>query len=145
ARLAHSSNGRASSGLVSPSSSCRNPMPASWPRSSGVSGPSSRWRPSRSMRSDSRHSGSTPSGAAPREHVDATRSEGGPSRRKPLGPAGFRVPRMGRIGTAIGLFIPVVLLAVNAGLGYGGILVTIVLLVWIATGILLTPTPDEER
>jgi len=66
-------------------------------------------------------------------------------RRKPLGPAGFRVSRMGRIGTAIGLFIPVVLLAVNAGLGYGGILVTVVLLVWIATGILLTPTPDEER
>jgi len=28
----------ASSGLVSPSSSCRNPMPASWPRSSGASG-----------------------------------------------------------------------------------------------------------
>jgi hypothetical protein len=52
---------------------------------------------------------------------------------------------MGRIGTAIGLFIPVVLLAINAGLGYGGILVTVVLLVWIATGILLTPTPDEEH
>jgi len=34
---------------------------------------------------------------------------------------------------------------VNAVLGYGGILVTIVLLVWIATGILLTPTPDEEH
>src|SRR5437773_1457210 len=107
-------------------------------------GPSSRWRPSRSMRSDSRHSGSAPSGAARREPVDATRSEGGLSRRKPLGPAGFRA-RMGRTGTAIGLFLPVVLLVVNAGLGYGGILVTIVLLVWIATGILLTPTPDEER
>src|SRR5205814_1634401 len=35
---------------------------------------------------------------------------------------------MGRTGTAIGLFLPVVLLVVNAGLGYGGILVTIVLL-----------------
>src|SRR5205807_3465708 len=119
-------------------------MPASWPRSSGASGPSSRWRPSRSMQSDSRHSGSAPSGAAPRRHVDASRSKGGPSRRKPLGPAGFRA-LMGRTGTAIGLFLPVVLLAVNAGLGYGGILVTVVLLVWIATGILLTPTPDEER
>src|SRR2546429_4121874 len=120
-------------------------MPASWPRSSGVSGPSSRWRPSRSMRSDSRHSGSTPSGAAPREPVDATRSEGGPSRRKPLGPAGFRVPRMGRIGTTIGLFIPVILLAVNAGLGYGGIPGTLIPPLLFATGTLFSPTPDDEH
>src|SRR5437870_11744951 len=117
-------------------------MPASWPRSSGPSGPSSRWRPSRSMRSGSRHSGDAPSGAAPREHVHASRSEGGPSRRKPLGPAGFRVPRMGRTGPAIGLFLPVVLLAVNAGLGSRGTLATVVLLAWIPAGILVAPTPD---
>src|SRR5437660_10062105 len=137
--------GRGSSGSANPCSSFRNPMPTSWPRSFAASGPSSRWHPSPWIRSDSRSSGGEPSRAGPRKHVVATRSEGGPSRRKPLGPAGFRVLRMGRIGTAIGLFIPVVLLAVNAGLGYGGILVTAVLLVWIPTGILLTPTPDDER
>jgi len=66
-------------------------------------------------------------------------------RRKPLGPAGFRVTRMARLGFVLGLLLPVALLAVNVALGYGGILVTLILLVWIATGILLTPTPDEER
>jgi hypothetical protein len=50
---------------------------------------------------------------------------------------------MVRLGFVIGLVVPLVLLAVNAALGYGGILVTVILLVWIATGILLTPTPDE--
>ena len=52
---------------------------------------------------------------------------------------------MARVGFLIGLLLPLALLAVNVGLGYGGILVTVVLLVWMATGILLTPTPDEER
>jgi len=52
---------------------------------------------------------------------------------------------MARLGFVIELLLPLALLAVNAVLGYGGILITIVLLVWIATGILLTPTPDEEH
>jgi len=52
---------------------------------------------------------------------------------------------MARLGFVIGLVLPVVLLAVNLILGYGEILATVILLVWIATGILLTPTPDEER
>jgi hypothetical protein len=51
---------------------------------------------------------------------------------------------MVRLGFVIGLVVPLALLAVNAVLGYGGILVTVILLVWIATGILLTPTPDES-
>jgi hypothetical protein len=52
---------------------------------------------------------------------------------------------MARLGFVIELLLPVALLAVNVVLGYGGILVTVVLLVWLATGILLTPTPDEDR
>jgi hypothetical protein len=52
---------------------------------------------------------------------------------------------MARLGFAIGLVVPLVLLAVNLALGYGGILVTVALLVWLGTGILLIPTPEEER
>lgn len=52
---------------------------------------------------------------------------------------------MARLGFVIALVLPVVLLGINLALGYGGILATIVLLVWLGTGILLTPTPEEER
>ena len=52
---------------------------------------------------------------------------------------------MARLGFVISLILPVVLLGVNLALGFGGILVTVILFVWIATGILLTPTADEER
>ncbi len=51
---------------------------------------------------------------------------------------------MVRLGFAVGLILPLVLLTVNLGLGYGGILVTVALIVWIGTGILLTPTSEEE-
>src|SRR5436309_839168 len=49
-----------------------------------------------------------------------------------------------RLGFVIGTLLPVALLAVNLALGYGGILVTIGLLVWLGTGILLTPTSEDE-
>jgi hypothetical protein len=52
---------------------------------------------------------------------------------------------MVRLGPLVGIVLPLVLLAVNLFLGYGGILVTVVLFVWLATGILLMPTPEEER
>jgi hypothetical protein len=52
---------------------------------------------------------------------------------------------MPRLGFLIGLVVPLVLLGVNLALGYGGILGTVALLVWIGTGILLSPTPEEER
>jgi hypothetical protein len=52
---------------------------------------------------------------------------------------------MAHLGFVIGLVVPLVLLGVNLALGYGGILTTIALIVWLATGVLLTPTPDEER
>jgi hypothetical protein len=52
---------------------------------------------------------------------------------------------MARLGFFLGLVLPVVLLGVNLVLGYGGLLVMIALLVWIGTGILLTPTPEDER
>ena len=52
---------------------------------------------------------------------------------------------MGRLGFTIGLLIPLVLLALNLGFGYGGILVTIALIVWLSTGILFSATPEEER
>jgi len=51
---------------------------------------------------------------------------------------------MVRLGPIIGIVLPLVILAVNVGLGYGGILVTVLLSVWLGTGILLLPTPDEE-
>src|SRR2546422_8496185 len=51
---------------------------------------------------------------------------------------------MVRLGFVIGTLLPVALLAVNLALGYGGILVTIGLLVGLGTGILLTPTAEDE-
>jgi len=51
---------------------------------------------------------------------------------------------MVRLGPIVGIVLPLVLLAVNVGLGYGGILVTVLLFVWLGTGILLLPTADEE-
>ena len=44
----------------------------------------------------------------------------------------------------IGTLLPVALLAVNLITTYGGILVTIALLVWLGTGIVLTPTSEDE-
>jgi amino acid permease len=52
---------------------------------------------------------------------------------------------MAHVGFVIGLVVPLVLLGVNLVLQYGGILVTVALIVWIGTGILLTPTPEEDR
>ena len=52
---------------------------------------------------------------------------------------------MVRLGLVLGFVLPLVLLAVNVFLGYGGVLVTVLLFVWLGTGILLTPTADEER
>jgi hypothetical protein len=51
---------------------------------------------------------------------------------------------MVRLGFVIGTLVPVALLAVNLILSAGGILVTIALLVWLGTGILLTPTSEDE-
>ena len=51
---------------------------------------------------------------------------------------------MVRLGFVIGTLLPVALLGVNLVTGYGGILVTIGLLVWLGTGILLTPASDDE-
>jgi hypothetical protein len=51
---------------------------------------------------------------------------------------------MVRLGFVIGTLLPVALLAANLITGYGGILVTIALLVWLATGVLLTPTSEDE-
>ncbi len=50
---------------------------------------------------------------------------------------------MARLGFVIALVLPLVLLGVNLVLGYGGILVTIALLVWLGAGILFSPTPEE--
>ncbi len=50
---------------------------------------------------------------------------------------------MGRLGFVIGIVVPLVLLGMNLVLGYGGILVTALLIVWIATAIVLTPTAEE--
>ena len=52
---------------------------------------------------------------------------------------------MARLGFVIGFVVPLVLLAMNVTLGYGGILTTVALFVWLGTAILLTPTPEEER
>src|SRR5205809_7263399 len=65
-------------------------------------------------------------------------------RRKPLGPAGFRDDCMVRLGPIIGIVLPLVLLAVNVGLGYGGIPVTLLLFVWLRAGMLLLPTPHAQ-
>jgi hypothetical protein len=50
---------------------------------------------------------------------------------------------MGRLGFVIGIVVPLVLLGMNLVLGYGGILATALLIVWIATAIVLTPTAEE--
>ena len=52
---------------------------------------------------------------------------------------------MARFSFLIGILLPLALLAVNVILGYGGILVTVALFVWLGTGILLSPTPEEEH
>lgn len=52
---------------------------------------------------------------------------------------------MARVGFVIGFLVPLVLLGVNVVLGYGGILVTVALFVWLGTAILLAPTPEEDR
>lgn len=49
---------------------------------------------------------------------------------------------MARLGFAVGLVVPIALLGVNVALGYGGILATIALIVWIGTAVLLTPTAE---
>lgn len=51
---------------------------------------------------------------------------------------------MARLGFTIGIVVPLVLLGVNLVLGYGGILVTILLIVWLGTAILFAPTAEEE-
>ncbi len=51
---------------------------------------------------------------------------------------------MVRLGFVVGTLLPVALLAVNLITGYGGILVTIGLLVWLGTAISLTPTSENE-
>ncbi len=51
---------------------------------------------------------------------------------------------MVRLGFVIGTLLPVALLAANLVTHYGGILVTIALLVWLGTGIVLTPTSEDE-
>lgn len=52
---------------------------------------------------------------------------------------------MARLEFVIGFLVPLVLLAVNVVLGYGGILATVALFVWLGTAILLAATPEEER
>jgi len=51
---------------------------------------------------------------------------------------------MAQTGFLIGLVAPLALLAVNLILGYGGILVTAVLFVWLGVGVMLLPTAEEE-
>ncbi len=51
---------------------------------------------------------------------------------------------MVRLGFVIGTLLPVALIAVNLVTSSGGILVTIGLLVWLGTGILMTPTSEDE-
>lgn len=50
---------------------------------------------------------------------------------------------MVRLGFVIGLILPLVLLGVNLVLGYGGILVTMSLLVWLGLAVMLLPTSEE--
>ena len=51
---------------------------------------------------------------------------------------------MVRLGFVVGLALPVVLLGVNLILGYGGILATIALFVWLGLGVMLLPTSEED-
>ena len=55
----------------------------------------------------------------------------------------FEAPAMVRFGFIAGLILPAVLLVVNLASGYGGILATIALLVWIGLGILIVPEAEE--
>jgi hypothetical protein len=50
---------------------------------------------------------------------------------------------MVRLGFVVGIVVPLVLLGVNLALGYGGILATAALIVWLGTAIVLTPTSEE--
>ncbi|HKW43955.1 MAG TPA: hypothetical protein VJP06_07180 [Thermoplasmata archaeon] len=50
---------------------------------------------------------------------------------------------MVRLGFVAGLVLPAVLLIVNLALGYGGILATIALIIWMGLGILLVPEAEE--
>jgi len=52
---------------------------------------------------------------------------------------------MAHLGFVIGFLVPLALLGVNVVLGYGGILATVALVVWLGTAILLAPTPEEDR
>ncbi len=51
---------------------------------------------------------------------------------------------MARVGFFIGLILPVILLGVNVVLGYGGIVGTIALIVWIGLGVFLSPGSEGE-
>lgn len=51
---------------------------------------------------------------------------------------------MARLGFLVGIVLPLALLAVNLALGYGGILVTVALLVWIGTAVLVSPTSEGD-
>ncbi|HEX9339910.1 MAG TPA: hypothetical protein VF992_01890 [Thermoplasmata archaeon] len=51
---------------------------------------------------------------------------------------------MARVGFFVGLVLPVILLGVNVVLGYGGIVGTIALIIWIGLGVSLSPGSDEE-
>lgn len=52
---------------------------------------------------------------------------------------------MVRFGFVVGFVLPLILLGVNVVLGYGGILGTVALFVWLGTSILLAPMADEDR
>ncbi|HEY5605987.1 MAG TPA: hypothetical protein VIL45_05630 [Thermoplasmata archaeon] len=51
---------------------------------------------------------------------------------------------MARTGFLFGMAVPLALLAGNLVLGYGGILVTAILFVWVGVGVMLLPTAEEE-
>ena len=51
---------------------------------------------------------------------------------------------MARVGFFVGVVLPVILLGVNVVLGYGGIVGTIALFVWIGLGVFLSPGAEEE-
>jgi hypothetical protein len=50
---------------------------------------------------------------------------------------------MAQTAFLIGLVVPLALLAVNLVLGFGGILVTALLFVWLGVGAMLLPTEEE--
>ncbi len=51
---------------------------------------------------------------------------------------------MARLGFFVSLLLPVILLGINLVLGYGGILATVGLIVWIGVGVLLIGETEEE-